>query len=101
MIVRIWHGRVPTPKANAYRDFLNQIALPDYRSVTGNLSAYILQQQAGEITHFVTMTFWENMDSIKSFAGEDVERAKYYPEDREFLVDYEPTVIHLEVVGQA
>lgn len=101
MIVRIWHGRVPTEKAEDYRVFLNQRAIPDYQSVPGNLSVYILQQQSGDITHFVTMTFWEDIDAVRGFAGEEIERAKYYPEDKDFLVDYEPFVIHLDVVGHA
>lgn len=44
----------------------------------------------------MTMTFWEGMSSIRRFAGEDVERAKYYPEDKEFLLEFEPEVVHYE-----
>lgn len=101
MIVRMWHGRVPASKSNAYREFLNQRAMPDYQSVTGNISVYILERQEEQVTHFVTMTFWEDMDVIRGFAGEEVERAKYYPEDRDFLLEFEPTVVHYEVVGQS
>jgi heme-degrading monooxygenase HmoA len=101
MIVRIWHGRVPTSKARAYREFVNQRAIPDYQSVEGNISVHILERRESEITHFITMTFWKDMASIKGFAGEDVERAKYYPEDRDFLLEFEPTVVHYEVVGQS
>lgn len=101
MIVRMWHGRVPTSKAKAYREFLNLRAVRDYQAVPGNLSVHILERQAGEITHFVTLTFWENMDVIRGFAGEEVERAKYYPEDQDFLLEFEPSVIHYEVVGQS
>ena len=101
MIVRMWHGRVPTSKAETYRQFLNQRAIPDYRSVRGNISVHILERSDGEVTHFITMTFWENMDVIKGFAGEDVEKAKYYPEDKDFLLEFEPTVVHYDVVGKA
>ena len=101
MIVRMWHGRVPTSKAQAYRDFLNRRAIPDYQSVAGNISVHILERQEGEVTHFITMTFWENMEVIKGFAGEEVEVAKYYPEDNEFLLEFEPSVVHYEVVGQS
>jgi len=101
MIVRMWHGRVPTSKALTYRKFLNQRAIPDYQSVEGNLNVYILERQEGVVTHFITMTFWENLDVIKAFAGDDVEQAKYYPEDKDFLLEFEPGVVHYEVVGQA
>ncbi len=101
MIVRMWHGRVPTPKAGAYRDFINRRAIPDYRSVAGNISAHVLERADGAVTHFVTLTFWDSLDSIRGFAGEDVEAAKYYPEDKDFLLEFEPRVLHYEVVGTA
>jgi heme-degrading monooxygenase HmoA len=101
MIVRMWHGRVKTEKAQAYREFVNRRAIPDYRSVAGNISVHILERRDGDVTHFVTMTFWTSMDAIKGFAGEDPEVAKYYPEDTDFLLEFEPTVVHYEVVGQS
>ena len=97
----MWHGRVPASKSKAYREFLNQGAIPDYQSVTGNISVYILERHEEKVAHFITMTFWENMDVIRGFAGDEVERAKYYPEDQDFLLEFEPTVVHYEVVGQS
>lgn len=101
MIVRMWHGRVPSEKAAPYREFLNRRAIPDYRSVPGNVSVHVLERRDGAVTHFVTMTFWESMAAIRAFAGEEVEAAKYYPEDRDFLLEFEPTVVHYEVVGHS
>ncbi|MEW6084193.1 MAG: antibiotic biosynthesis monooxygenase [Chloroflexota bacterium] len=101
MIARMWHGRVSTVKAKAYREFVNSRAIPDYQSVEGNLSVHILERAEGDVTHFVTLTFWKDMDSIKGFAGEDAETAKYYPEDKDFLLEFEPRVTHYEVVGQS
>lgn len=100
MMIRMWHGRVPTTKAKAYREFLNQRAIPDYRSVAGNLSVHILEREEAEVTHFITLTFWQDLESIRAFAGEPIERAKYYPEDRDFLLEFEPEVVHYQVVGQ-
>jgi len=97
----MWHGRVQTSKAQAYREFLNQRAIPDYQSAAGNISVHILERQEGEVTHFITMTFWIDMDSIKGFAGDDPEVAKYYPEDKDYLLEFEPTVVHYEVVGRS
>lgn len=101
MITRMWHGRVPTVKAKAYREFLNTRAIPDYRSVAGNINVYILERAEGNVTHFITLTFWESLEAIRAYAGEDVEAAKYYPEDRDFLMEFEPNVIHYEVVGHS
>ena len=101
MIARMWHGRVQTGKASAYREFLNRRAIPDYQSVAGNISVHILERQEGEVTHFITLTFWEDMSVIQGFAGADVEVAKYYPEDKDYLLEFEPTVVHYNVVGQS
>jgi heme-degrading monooxygenase HmoA len=101
VIVRMWHGRVPTSKATAYRAFLGDRAIPDRRSVPGNISVHALARREGKVTNFVTMTVWNSLDSIKGFAGKDVEAAKYYPEDTDLLLEFEPTVVHYEVVGKA
>ena len=101
MIVRMWHGRVPREKAEAYRKFLNSRAIPDYRSTPGNVGVYILERPAEDAVHFVTLTYWESLDAIRAFAGDEVSRAKYYPEDSEFLLEFEPEVAHYEVVGHA
>lgn len=99
MITRIWHGRVPTSKAAAYREFLKTRAIPDYQSVAGNRGVSILERTEGDITHFITQTWWANLAVIHGFAGNDVEIAKYYPEDKEFLLEFEPHVTHYEVVA--
>ena len=46
---------------------------------------------------FVLITFWENLEVIKNFAGEDYKKAKYYPEDKEYLLEFKENVIHYEV----
>jgi heme-degrading monooxygenase HmoA len=101
MIIRMWHGRVDHDKAGAYREFLKQRAIPDYQSVKGNIDVRILERHEDDATHFITMTTWENLDDIKAFAGEDLEKAKYYPEDDGYLLEFEATVVHYEVVGQS
>lgn len=101
MIARMWHGRVPREKALRYRAFLAARAIPDYRAVPGNLSVHILERADGEVTHFVTLTFWESLAAIRGFAGQDIEAAKYYPEDSEFLLEFEPKVVHYEVAAES
>lgn len=97
MIARIWHGRTEVSKADAYVDFLKQSGLPDYRNTDGNLGAYILRRIEGDEAHFLTLSLWRSLDAIKTFAGEEYEKARYYPQDKEFLLEFEPTVLHYEV----
>jgi heme-degrading monooxygenase HmoA len=97
----MWHGRVSHENAAPYRIFLVERAIPDYQSVPGNLSVKILERHEDDSTHFITMTSWESLAAIRSFAGNDIEKAKYYPEDDDFLLEFEPTVVHYEVVGRS
>lgn len=97
MIGRIWHGKTPTEWADAYLEFLKERAIPDYESIDGNLGTYLLHAVEDDEAHFLTLTFWESEDTIRAFAGEDIESAKYYPEDEDVLLEFEPTVTHYDV----
>ncbi|MHA1423995.1 MAG: antibiotic biosynthesis monooxygenase family protein [Candidatus Thorarchaeota archaeon] len=97
MIVRMWHGKTPKEKSEAYVEFLKSKAIPDYKSVEGNLGLTFLKRDEEEITHFLLVTYWNSFESIKKFAGSDPEVAKYYEEDKEFLLEKELSVIHYEV----
>ena len=99
MICRIWHGCTPRGKADAYAHFLASRAVPDYRSVRGNLSVSVLRRDDAGVTHFLTVTNWESEDVIREFAGSDVLKAKYYPEDSEYLLEFEPHVQHFVVTA--
>lgn len=101
MICRMWHGITPRAKADAYAAFLEERAIPDYRSVAGNLSVAVLRRDEADVTHFMTVTHWESEASIRAFAGDDLLRAKYYPEDRDFLLEFEPEVRHFVVAAFA
>jgi heme-degrading monooxygenase HmoA len=101
MICRVWHGRTAREKGDAYARFLAQHAIPDYRSVAGNLRVEVMRQDEERVTHFLTVTYWDSEHSIRAFAGDDVLRAKYYPEDKNYLLEFEPTVTHYQVVATA
>jgi heme-degrading monooxygenase HmoA len=98
VIARTWHGRVPTPKADVYQSFLQRVAVPDYESTPGNRGVLLLRRPEGDVTHFVFTTLWDSIEAIRRFAGEDPERARYYPEDDDFLLEKEEFVTHAEVV---
>lgn len=100
MIARIWRGATPAAQAEAYLALMREVALPDYRSTPGNLGAWCLHRIDGELASFEMLTFWESLDAIRAFAGEDVERAKYYPFDDEFLIEKPLFVRHFEVATQ-
>ncbi len=97
MIARIWHGTTRAEHFEEYWQFLRQRAIPDYRATPGNLGVRLLRRLDGERAHFLTMSFWPSLDAIRAFAGDNIERAKYYPEDTRWLLELEPTVQHYEI----
>ena len=99
MIARLWHGIVPRPKADEYHAYLLRTGVPDSRSTPGNQGVYVLRRIEGDRAHFLFMSLWDSLDVIRAFAGADVERARYYPEDDAYLVEREPTVTHYEVLA--
>lgn len=96
MITRIWHGTTPIEKSDEYLRLMRTIAIPDYRSTPGNCGAYALGRLEGATAHFLMVTFWENEESIRAFAGKDIGVAKYYDFDKDFLLEMEPASTHYE-----
>ena len=98
MIARTWHGRVPAAKAESYHDYLRRTGLADYAATAGNRGLLVLRRTEGDVTHFELTTLWDSIEAIRRFAGDDYERARYYPEDDDFLLEREPFVRHCEVL---
>ena len=101
MIARSWHGRVPSSEADAYYRYLERTGLSDYRTTPGNRGAFVFRRTEGEVTHYLITTLWDSIDAIKRFAGEEYTRARYYPEDDDYLLEREPAVVHHEVLQAA
>jgi len=97
MIIRIWRGRVPLDKAGDYETVVSRLAIPDYSRVDGLLAYYFTRADKADHTEFVLITHWKSIASIKQFAGDDYNKAKYYEEDQDYLLDFPEFVEHLEV----
>ncbi len=96
IITRIWHGTTKAEHSDSYLTFLEESGLTDYKNTEGNLSVEVWRKIEGGICHFWTVTKWRSYEDIKKFAGEDYEKAKYYPEDAKYLLEYEEKVLHAE-----
>jgi len=96
-IMRLWHGKVSIEKADEYQEFMIEKAAPDYGSVDGLLKLYFQRRDEGAVAHFLLVTIWDSMESIKKFAGAKPEFAKYYAEDEDFLLEKEKYVTMYQV----
>ncbi len=97
MIARIWRGVTPESKASEYLEYMKNTGLKDYKSTDGNIAVYVLKRETEGKTEFILISFWESVEAIRRFAGAKIEKAVYYPKDREFLLELEPNVKHYEV----
>jgi heme-degrading monooxygenase HmoA len=94
----MWRGSVRTEKIAEYVDIVERTGMTGYRATPGNQGAQILTRDLGDgRSEIVTLSWWSTLDDIKAFAGDDIEIAKYYPEDDAYLLDRAPTVTHFEV----
>jgi heme-degrading monooxygenase HmoA len=96
VVARTWHGAVPAARAEAYLDYLQRTGVADARGTVGNRGVLILRRTEGDIAHFQFLSFWDSERSIAAFAGADIARARYYPEDRDYLIELEPGVTHTQ-----
>jgi heme-degrading monooxygenase HmoA len=97
MTARIWHGATPASKSDEYLNLMRTVAIPDYRSSSGDRGAYALRRIEGDTAHFLMVTFWKSEVAIRAFAGDDISAAKYYDFDKAFLLELEPRSVHYEM----
>ena len=99
MIARMWRGWTRPGDADAYAAYVEDTGMTAYRSTPGNQGAWLMRRDVEGRTEFITLSFWESWDAVRAFAGDQVERAVFYPEDDRYLVDREVVVTHYEVAG--
>lgn len=97
MIARVWRGWTRAEDAEDYVDYLQRTGMQAFRSTPGNQAGYILRRTDDGRTEFVVLSFWDSLEAIEAFAGDDVDQAVFFPEDDRFLVERETTVTHFEV----
>ena len=101
MIARTWRGAVRAEDAEEYAAYIRGTGLWSTRRRPGNRGAFLLHRREGDRSEVLTISFWDPLDSIRGFAGEDVERAVFYPEDDRFLVARDLEAQHWIVGGMA
>ena len=98
MITRIWHGWTNHENANRYQELLRSEVLPGIHRVPGFQGAHLLRRDAGDEVEFVTLCYFDNLDSVRAFAGEDYEVAVVPPEARKLLKKFDQRSEHYETV---
>jgi heme-degrading monooxygenase HmoA len=99
MVARVWRGWTARADADAYAEYLETTGMRQARATPGNAGAYVFRRYTPERAEFLTVILWESLEAVRRFAGEEIERAVFFPEDERYLVDRELTVVHYEVFG--
>ena len=97
MIARTWRGATSADDADAYLEYLHETGLAEFRRTEGNRGALALRKIEGNRAEFVILSLWDSEEAIRRFAGEDISKAVFYPEDDRFLVKREETVTHWQI----
>lgn len=98
MIMRKWEARIWSRDAATFVAYLDATGSAHSLETEGNLGFQILLRGHNDGTSTVTtLSWWRDLDAVKEFAGENFERARYYPEDDKYLLDRPELVEHFEV----
>jgi heme-degrading monooxygenase HmoA len=98
MITRVWRGRTSAEGADAYEAFLKETAYPDYGEVEGNRGWMLLRRPDADAVEFMFVSFWDSIDALRRYAGDEPERPKYYPEDKAALLELPEHADHYELI---
>ncbi|MFW9911660.1 MAG: antibiotic biosynthesis monooxygenase [Candidatus Thorarchaeota archaeon] len=100
MISRIWHGWTNRENADAYEELLRREIFVNIakQSIQGYRGIHLLRRDVDDGVEFVTIMWFDNVDSIRTFAGEDYEEAVVPPEARKLLSRFDDRSAHYQVV---
>ena len=100
MICRIWHGWTTRENAAAYQSLLEEEILPGIvnRRIQGYKGEHLLRRDAGGEVEFVTILWFESIESVRDFAGEDYEAAVVPPKARALLSRFDERSQHYQTL---
>ncbi len=100
MISRIWHGWTTRENAASYETLLRSEILPGIanRSIRGLEGAHLLRRDVPEGVEFVTILWFDTLEAVRGFAGEDYEAAVVPEKARRLLSRFDARSQHYETV---
>jgi heme-degrading monooxygenase HmoA len=96
-IARIWRGRTTKAKAEEYARYLHEHGFKPL--VEKALGAQMFREDREGETEFVTISYWESVEAMSRFAGEDPKRIHHLPRDAEYLIELPEGVQVLEILA--
>ena len=96
MITRMWRGWAPADRAPEYEQHYRTEVLTVLQGVAGFRGARLLRRRNGDETELVSLTFFDDLDAVRAFAGPDYGTAVVAAEARAILSRFDSQVVHYE-----
>ena len=100
MITRVWEGKTRIEHSETYTKMIEERDISDYKKTDGFIKLSFLKRSDNEFTYFKLLTYWTDLNAIKSFTGPNFKQAVSYKEDQQYLVDFPGNVIHYDVFAE-
>lgn len=97
-IARIWHGSTPINMTDEYVALAKSSCVARCEATPGNLGVTFFHETEGEMTHHTFISYWQDMEAVKRFAGEDFQRPRFFAGEEKFLVKSDAFVEHRDLV---
>jgi heme-degrading monooxygenase HmoA len=100
MIARLWHGWTSERNASAYEALLRSEILPGIHRIAGFRGAELLRRDLPGEVEFITVTFFDDVEAVRAFAGEDYELAVVPAEARTLLSRFDERSAHYQTIAR-
>ena len=99
MIGRIWHGYTTPENADVYENLLKEEIFTGIRNrhIPGFQEIQLFRRNMGSEVEFITIMWFDSLEAVKSFAGEDYEAAVVPPKARTILSRFDERSQHYEI----
>ena len=102
MISRIWHGYTTPQNADTYENLLKEEIFVGIRgrNIQGFREIQLFRRNLREEVEFITVMWFDSLEAVRIFAGEDYEAAVVPPKARAVLSRFDARSQHYEVREQ-
>ena len=102
MISRVWHGWTTPANADAYEALLKSEIFTGIRDrqIAGYRGIHLFRRNLGDEVEFVTIMWFDTIEAVRAFAGEDYEVAVVPPKARALLSRFDARSQHYEVKAE-
>jgi heme-degrading monooxygenase HmoA len=97
IIARVWQGKVPEAKGDEYSKYHFEAGVRKIQSIAGNIGIQVFQRTEQGVTEFTTISYWESLEAIHQYAGDDIEKPHHLSKDAEYLIELPKRVLHYEL----